>query len=921
MRILATLALILPGLVSAQTASQTTGAQTAPAQSAIPAPVKVTSVEGITEYRLANGLQVLLFPDNSKPTFTVNVTYMVGSRQEGYGETGMAHLLEHMMFKGTPQHGEILAELNAQGATNENASTDYDRTNYFETLAATPEKLRWTLQMEADRMVNSFIAKKDLDSEMTVVRNEFERDENDVANVLEERVLSTAYLWHAYGRAVIGTRSDIEKVPIDALQAFYHKYYQPDNAMLVLAGKFNPDEALAEINRTFGAIPKPTRKLVPPYTEEPAQDGEREVTLRRVGGEQYEMMVYHIPAAGHPDMAAIEVLMELMGDRTSGRLRKALVETKKAVAASADEAMQHDPGFALFTARVSKDGSLDDVEKAMLSVIDGVVSEPPSKEEVDRARTRLLNNTEQSLKNSARVGRDLSEWGSMGDWRLLFLNRDRIEQVTPEDVARVAKLYLKSSNRTIGKFIPDPAPDRTIVTAGPDLEAALRNYTGKAAVDPGEDFDPSPANIEARAVRVTLPSGIKMVMLPKKNRGGVVTAQIELHWGDTANLAGKEIAANMARGLIGRGTTEHTRQQLSDEMARLKIQVGGGRGGGSGLTGTNISITAARATLPAAFQLAAEMLRKPSFPESDFEESRRASLARIESSRTDPENVVREQSSRYLSPYPAGDPRASMTADEQAEALKRVTLEDAKKFYADFYGASNAEVVVIGDFDPAETQKLVAGLFGDWKSPQPYKVVTRDWQKLPPVERSTETPDKTNADFRMVTTMAMTQEDPDYLALYLANFILGGDEKSRLWTRVREKEGLSYGVSSSLDAGVDEKFAIFSGSAICAPQNIDKVETAFKEEIARALRDGFTDAELQVVKKEVLDEQQIGRSSDRTLATSLANQARYGWTMQRTIDREAKIAAMTVDQVNAAFRKWIDPASFAIFKAGDFAKK
>src|SRR5580704_17588857 len=302
MMILATLAL-LPGLAVLQSAL---------AQTQTPAPVKITSVEGITEYRLANGLQVLLFPDNSKPTVTVNVTYMVVSRFEGYGETGMAHLLEHMMFKGTTKHGAILAELNAHGAINENATTDYDRTNYFETLNSTDDNLRWALEMEADRMVNSRIARADLDSEMTVVRNEFESGENSVGEVLEERVLSTAYLWHAYGRSVIGSRSDIEKVPIEALQAFYHKYYQPDNAMLVLAGKFDQDQALAAIDATFGAIPKPTRKLTPSYTEEPTQDGERQVTLRRVGGQQIEMMAYHIPAAAHPDMAAIEVLIELM---------------------------------------------------------------------------------------------------------------------------------------------------------------------------------------------------------------------------------------------------------------------------------------------------------------------------------------------------------------------------------------------------------------------------------------------------------------------------------------------------------------------------------------------------------------------------------------------------------------------------------
>jgi len=381
--------------------------------SSLVAQTKITSVEGITEYRLGNGLQVLLFPDNSKPTVTVNVTYMVGSRFEGYGETGMAHLLEHMMFKGTAaKHVDpILGELNARGATGVNGSTDYDRTNYYETVPASDDNLKWVLDMEADRMVNSRVSQKDLDTEMTVVRNEFERGENSAASVLEERVLSTAYLWHSYGRSPIGSRSDIEHVPIEKLQAFYRNYYQPDNAMLVVAGKIDPDKTLAWIKDTFGAIPKPTRVLTQTYTQEPTQDGEREVVLRRVGEEQLLMMAYHVPASTSPDSAALEVLSGIMSDQPAGRLYKALVESKKAVQAGGGQFQLHDPGVFLFNARVQKDGSLADVEKTMLSVIEGVVKEPPSKEEVDRARTRLLKNIELGLNSSSRVGLDLSEWG------------------------------------------------------------------------------------------------------------------------------------------------------------------------------------------------------------------------------------------------------------------------------------------------------------------------------------------------------------------------------------------------------------------------------------------------------------------------------------------------------------------------------
>ena len=213
-----------------------------------PGAVKVASVEGITEYRLANGLRVLLFPDPTKPTVTVNVTYLVGSRHENYGETGMAHLLEHLLFKGSPNHPQHQPGADRARRAFQR-STWYDRTNYFETLQATDENLKWALEMEADRMVNSFVAKKDLDTEMTVVRNEFEMGENDPASILQERVLSTAFLWHNYGKSTIGAKADLENVPIDRLQAFYRTYYQPDNAVLLVAGRFDEAKTLALIQQ------------------------------------------------------------------------------------------------------------------------------------------------------------------------------------------------------------------------------------------------------------------------------------------------------------------------------------------------------------------------------------------------------------------------------------------------------------------------------------------------------------------------------------------------------------------------------------------------------------------------------------------------------------------------------------------------
>jgi len=409
---------------------------------------KVTSVEGITEYKLDNGLRVLLFPDPSKPTVTVNITYLVGSRQESAGEGGMAHLLEHMLFKGSTKHTNIMQELTAHGAR-PNGTTSEDRTNYFETFQASSENLNWALDLESDRMVNSFIKKEDFDKEFSVVRNEFEMGENSPFSVLYRHTMATAYLAHSYGRPVIGNKSDVERVPMDNLRAFYHKFYQPDNAVLTIAGKIDEAQTLTLVSGYFGKILRPTRTLEPTHTVEPVQDGERTTVVRRVGDIQALFAVYHVPDGANPDSAALEVLGSILGEDSSGRLYKALVDNKQATQIFTQEMQLNEPGLFLTGAVLNKTDSLEKARTTLLTTVESVAKEPPSKEEVERAKTRLLKQVDISLRDSEKVGLFMSEWAAMGDWRLLFLDRDRVKSVTPDDVKRVAQAYLKPHHRRI----------------------------------------------------------------------------------------------------------------------------------------------------------------------------------------------------------------------------------------------------------------------------------------------------------------------------------------------------------------------------------------------------------------------------------------------------------------------------------------
>ncbi len=888
------------------------------AQTLPPGVEKVTSIEGVTEYAFPNGLHVLLFLDNSKPKTTVNVVYRVGSRNEGYGETGMAHLLEHMVFKSAKSGREIFKELTDRtGGGNFNGTTSYDQTMYFETFNASDEGLRWALSLEADRMVNMTMLKKDLDSEMTVVRNEMEAGENSPLNVLRERVMAAAYNFHNYGKTVIGARSDVERVPISNLAAFYQKYYQPDNAVLIIAGQFDESKALALVAETFGVIPKPARVLSQPYTAEPTQEGERSVVLRRVGNLQGIMAVWHIPASLHPDMAALQVMAQVLGAPQTGRLYKALVDTKKAVAANMSAGGMHDPGVANAFVQLKPDQNIDDAQQVLLKTVEGLANEAPSQEEVDRAKGRILKNTELAMTNSQQIAVMLGGFIGDGDWREFFLNRDEVAKVTPADVTRVAKAYLKSSNRTLGEFIPAASPDRSEIPATPEASMRFKDYKGGAAIQAGEAFDPTPQNIEGRVIRAKLPNGLKLVMFPKKTRGGTVVANMTVRFGDEKSVFGKSTSGSMAGALLMRGTRNKTRQQIQDETDRLKAQINVA----GGATSATASVRTLEANLADCLRFTRELLREPSFPEAEFEQVRQQRIAGAESSKTEPTTLAFLDLNRHFNGrYQRGDLRYVSTIDEEIEDLKKVTLDEVRNFYNRFYGAAEGEITISGQFDPAATQKLVTELFGDWKSASRYERILAPYDKAEAVNHKIETPDKQNALFVAGMPMKINDEDPDYAALTIAGMVFGGSPNSRLFLRIRVKDGLSYGANAFIFIPTKDDGGRFLVQAIAAPQNMPKVEADFNDELAKALKDGFTADEVEKAKKAWLDQRSVARAEEASVGGLLMARERWGRTLKWDEKVEAAVAALTSAQVNEAFKRHVDPAAISIVKGGDFKK-
>lgn len=877
---------------------------------------KITTVEGITEYQLNNGLRVLLFPDQSKPTITVNITYLVGSRHEGYGETGMAHLLEHLVFKGTPKHKDIPKEFKEKGASF-NGTTWYDRTNYYETFPASDENLAWALDLESDRMVNSFIAKEDLDSEMTVVRNEFEAGENYPSSILLQRVLSTAYLWHNYGQSTIGARSDLENVPIERLQAFYKRYYQPNNSVLLVAGKIDEAKTIEMVHQYFGSIPRSKEVVFPTYTKEPTQDGERMVTLRRTGDVQVVSCMYHTPPGAHEDYAAIAIIDELLTNEPSGRVYKALVESKKASLQWSFAPSLKEGGFLYVSADVRKENSLEEAKQALLLALDSLTISPPTPEEVDRAKARILKILDLAYKNTDRVGLTMSEYIAQGDWRLFFLNRDRIEAVTLEDVVQVAQKYFKPDNRTIGMFLPTSAPQRAEIPDAPNVAELVANYKGREAISAGETFDPTPANIDARTIKGETENGIKFAFLPKENRGDAVTAYFTFRFGNEEVLKDKMTIGSLAASMLDKGTKNRTRQQIQDELDKINATL---RIFGSG------SIVSARIEteykhLPAVIQLLSEILKEPAFDEAEFTKLVEEELAGLEQNLSDPMGLANDKFTALLSPYPKTDIRYNMTMEEQIEAIKKVKLEDVKAFYKDVMGIAKGgtNVSIVGDFNEEAVKAIVLEEFKDWNSPVPYKRIDNPFIANKAENVNIEAPDKPNAMFLAGVKININDQHPDYPALMLGNYMLGGGGlSSRLADRIRQKEGLSYGVGSFFNASSLDESATLGGYAIYAPENRDAVEKAFKEEIEKVLKEGFTDEEIALAKKGWSESQNLGRAQDRSLVGKFDSNLFLDRTMMWDAAMEEKVSKLTKEQINAAMKKYVDLSKMTFVKSGDF---
>lgn len=867
-------------------------------------------VEGFREHRLTNGLRVVLYRDDTKPSTTVCMTYRVGSRCENYGETGMAHLLEHLMFKGSANVENPTKAFTDRGFEM-NGSTSLDFTNYFLTFKNTGDNLDFALFWHADAMVNSNIARSDLDTEMTVVRNEYEMGENNPFAVLFKRVQGVAFDWHSYGRPTIGARSDIENVEIENLRAFYRHYYQPDNATLVIAGNFEEDEALALVDRHFGEIPRPGRTLRPEWTVEPVQDGEREVVVRRPGDVKLCLLAYHLPSSLSPEWQPLVTATEVIGEGVKSRLHKALVKTGKAAAVGCWPFAALDPNLALFYAQCPLEADLDEVKRIMADVIENDLKRSPATDEEVRPLVQdELTNFEREFSDTEELATELSDYIALGDWRLRFADRDDIAGLKTEDVNAAAARWFVASNRTTGLFIPEEksvrAPYASRIDAGELLSG--REFS---EVDPnaGEAFDASQEHINRATRRLEL-GGLQVALLPKKSAGRTVTVRMDFDYA-TYHQKKADPDAIMMLATLKCGTRHWNAEKIADLFSELKLD------------GSAMRFVTDREHIVEAIGFVSELLAHPTFPADEVADEIRKTLTNYEAMKKEPLMLARSVLAGHFNRYPEGDWRHAATLEETIAMMRGVTVETIRDFWRDAFSLEQGRIAVVGDFDVEAVEKaLEEKIAGAKTSPKAYEIEPFEYSDVEPARLVVDTPEKESGvllvrnDFRL-------EEDPVANVPYtVANWIFGGSPglSHRLATRVRQKAGLSYGLSSFMVLPRRDDVASFRIVVMAAPSNLAEAESLVLDELEIAFRDGVTADELEKAKHGLLEMRAMNRGRDEAIAGNWVRLMDEGRDWTESLEVDEAIRSLTLEEVSEAMRRMCDPALRTVVLAGDVAK-
>ncbi|HEX7314802.1 MAG TPA: pitrilysin family protein [Pyrinomonadaceae bacterium] len=898
----------------------------------------VAEEEGVREFRLANGLKLLLAENRVAPVATFLVLYRVGSRNEAVGHTGATHLLEHMLFKGTPTFNkakgtQVAATLQRVGA-DFNATTWYDRTNYFQTIPS--DALELAVHLEADRMRNSFIADEDRRSEMTVVRNELERGQNEPMLVLDEAVYATAFREHPYHHPTIGWRADVENVPTARLKEFYDTFYHPNNATVIAVGDFEESYALALVARYFNEVPASSEPIPEVYTDEPRQEGERRLIVRRAGELPLVQIAFRTPAAlGHDkvlsnaelaaraaqppesnDIYPLAVLACALTNGVTSRLYQALVESELAVSVDARVDQFRDPGLFNVYATAAPGVEAARVEEVIHQELERA-AEGLGEEEVEKAKRQIAAHVAYERDGTHNVATQMSEAEAVADWRFFKDYPRNIARVTAGDVRRVIERYMREDARTVGHFIPKSGggSNGDGSSNAPQARPAQHAPHGpKFHHDPLHQEDVGRgggSGLTSRVVREELETGAVLLLVENPSTP-TVALRGSLRAGSHFEPKDKPGLARLTAEMLKRGTQRRAKLELAGALERLGADVNFD----ADVFAVEIKARSLAGDFPALAATLAEMLREPSFPAEELEKLKQQTVASVREKQSDTSWRAYERLTQTL--FDERHPFYTHAGDRLVESILSITVEDVRGFYEKFYGGRTLILTAAGGFESGEAARVLRGAFEGFGGPERAEVEVTDPE--PPAASRRElvmVRDKANVDVLIGTAAPLRRDASDYYAAMLANRALGESTlSSRLGLRVRDAEGLTYGIGSrfrspSLAAGP------WYIAVSVNPGNVERAIESALAVLTEYVEHGIRPEELEDEKNSAVGSFKVSLSTNAGLAAALWNAEFYRLGLDYVERYPELVRAVTVEETNAAIRKYFRPERLTVVVAGD----
>ncbi len=877
-------------------------------ETARPSPAWVGDLP-VFERALGNGLKALVLPRRHAPVVVCDLYYPAGSFDEPAGRSGLAHFVEHMLFKGTERFpkGQI-DRLAFVAAGQSNAETGEDSTHYW--FAFPSDRWELALAIEADRMRGAIFDPREVDAERHVIAEERSREQESPFSRLDQAHLTTSYVRHPYRNPVLGWPDDLQRIGVDDLKAFYRDHYRPDGAILVVVGDVDPSQALDACEARFDPLRGDGPPRAAPRADEPRQLGRRDFELIEPESVARGLFGWHSVPLGHPDGPALDVLSDLLTCGRRSRLWDILVERDQ-LATWVDTGQEGARRAGQFLLQVEAAPDVDParIDRAIAETIAALADDGPTPAELERSRNRLEAAWRWEQEDLAGLAAGLGQFALNGDWRDWQTEHRAALGVRAEDIRRVASTYLAEANLTVGWSLPRAERSVTVLLpseARPRVESPPPPVAAGRPISLG--YPGGPSKLADYAPRKEfLANGMRLLT---ETRPGTGVVALELFVDAGLLREGKPGVAH----LLGRMLEEGAAGRSAEEMAEAIEDIGGALE----VSATGASLRVRAEDLSLAVGWLADLALRPSFPDEAFPWTRRKVAAELQSDRDDPafraDLLFR---GLVYGDHPYGrDPRGT------GREIARLTLDDVVDHHRRTFAPANSFLVAVGDFDPRKLLATVKGRFGAWSgSASPFPATPRLIRAARPKVRRVAYPGEQV--HVLLGHLGIPRTHPDFDALAVADHILGSGPGfiDRLSRVIRDELGLAYAVGGGMTDSADIEPGLLRIYLGTGPDEADRAVAAALEQVRILHAGGFSDDEVDQARRYlagswVFDYQTVEQRAERLLEAE-----RWGVGLDEPLRWPDRIARVTPRQVRQAARAHIDPAALARVEYGPIRRR